>query len=520
MSVDWQAAGAAVHAVSLRSARWLKHAARQVKVAAGSWHKCHRPFGERIDRLYAGTFAKRSLRLRLSLFFALFLVVAWSCATLIAWREARKHIDLFFDTEQMLFARTLATVDFAGQAERQPQRAVVPPGTPKARRGRFDEDAVRYAVFTRDGGIVMSDGEDGEQFIFEPQKRGFIDGPIVGEDDPWRIVWLDSLDGRHVIAVGQEMEFREDMALKILSKQILPWLVLMPVLLLGLVILLGRELAPLRTMAKQLQKRPPGDPSSLDTRTVPAEALPMAEALNTFIARINALLDRERAFVSDAAHELRTPLAGLRVQAQVATQDDIPARIRREALGHIQEGADRCARLLEQLLVLSRLEAMDDMPPVGDAKSGLTATRVEWLPLLENVLGQFGARAEAKGLRVNCEVIAPDSAVHGSFDLLNLLLGNLLSNAVNYALPGGTIRIRLASRSLLVENVCPRLSPEHAGRVGERFFRPPGQTAPGSGLGLSIVRRIAKLGKLEFAVTVVDDTENAVASVFSACLMW
>ena len=475
--------------------------ARAVWVLLGHVLRCGVVHAEKIptvwrrvrERWNAGPVARKSLRLRLGIFFAFFLVLAWLVAALFAWKEAREYIDEFFDTQQLLFAKRLATTtDFGAYSGALPRNRELFPGVSRDLLGELEDDALAFAVFTGEGQTVMTDNRNGRRMAFDPGQRGFSDTRLAGKGDVWRILWLDSADGRHVIAVGQEVEYRQAMALDMLGEQIAPWIFLLPVLLIGLLALLSRELRPLRDMAQTLRTRSPDETTLLDTDRIPSEVLPMAESLNDFISRINATLVRERSFISDAAHELRTPLAGLRVQAQVASQEDLDPEDREEALRFLRQGIDRCTRLLEQLLALSRLEAHLSTAQAA-APEAASRNAIVWASLLDEALQEYRVKAEEKGLALHCEVVSLNAQAQGYPALVSMLLRNLLDNAVNYTPCGGSIAIRLENQRLCMENDAPPRTRDYADRLGERFFRPPGQEQTGSGLGLSIVRRIADI---------------------------
>lgn len=502
------AAGAA--AILLRAFRMLKKLLPSAGVRAGSLA------GSAWGHIMALPVSRRSLRLRLSLFFSLFMLVAWLTAALFAWHICRDYINEFFDSQQMLVTRTLAVADLTRTPEKLPRIEAMLPGVKKHSFGDLEEEAISFAVFSRDGALLLADSKKGQRFPFEPHRRGFVNVPLHGKNDIWRILWMNSSDGSHVIAVGQELEYRQDMALEMLEGQLLPWLLLIPVLLAGLFIILTRELAPLHSIADRLRSRTPEDTTPLDLQRLPSEVLPMAESLNGFFIRTRDMLTRERSFISDAAHELRTPLAGLRIQAQVAAQPGLDGETRMAALSFLRQGIDRCSRLIDQLLALSRLEAnyAEGRVPQNDLAP------VNWTQLLEDYLPDYRPRLEAEGIRLESRISSLNNDVPGNPTLLSMLLRNLLENAASYTTQGGLIRITLEEHHLTVQNDCAPLSDEYISRLGERFFRPPGQTKNGSGLGLSIVRRITAIHGFPLDIQMETDAPGFSACSFRISLSW
>ncbi len=501
-------AGAA--AILLRAFRLLKKVLpvaclRAGSLAAAAWR-----------RLMTMPVSRRSLRLRLNLFFSLFMLAAWLAAALFSWHICRNYINEFFDSQQMLVARTLAVADLTDAPDTLPRIEAMLPGVKRHAFGELEEEAIAFALFSRDGSLLLADGRKGHRFPFEVQRRGFVNVPLLGKDDVWRILWMDSGDGGHVIAVGQELDYRQDMALEMLEGQILPWLLLIPVLLAGLFVILTRELAPLHSIADKLRSRAPEDTTPLDLQRLPSEVMPMAESLNGFFLRTREMLTRERSFISDAAHELRTPLAGLRIQAQVAAQPGLDGETRMAALSFLKQGIDRCSRLIDQLLALSRLEAAyaEGRVPQKDLAP------VDWTQLLEDFLPACRTRLEADGVRLESQIRSLKTEVRGNPTLLSMLLRNLLENAASYTPKGGLLRVTLEERRLAVQNDCAPLSGEHFARLGERFFRPPGQTKSGSGLGLSIVRRIASIHGFPLSIRMETESPGFSACSFLVELQW
>ncbi|UKG74064.1 quorum sensing histidine kinase QseC [Serratia marcescens] len=433
-----------------------------------------------------------SLRLRLILIFSLLALLTWSTASVVAWVMSRNTINEVFDTQQMLFAKRLATANLGDLLADKSARSL--PKTKKlvhhGKRGEQDDDALAFAIFDRDGKMLLNDGENGADFLFDGEREGFTDGERKGDDDSWRLVWLTSPDGRYRIVVGQEWDYRRDMALGMVTGQLVPWLATLPVLMLLIALMVGRELRPLRAVAAGLRRRAPDDATPLDARQVPTEVRPLVDALNALFARINALLVRERRFTSDAAHELRSPLAALRVQTEVVQLAGDDAPMREHALDNLTVGIDRATRLVDQLLTLSRLDSLSDLAELAP---------IDWNDLVTMTLAEQDRQAHAAGVTLRYEHRGTPPPRQGETLLLSLLLRNLLDNAVRYTPQGGVVTVTLSERSLTVEDDGPGVTAEHLARLGERFYRPPGQEQTGSGLGLSIVQRIAGLHGLQIS---------------------
>ncbi|MCL2893857.1 quorum sensing histidine kinase QseC [Brenneria tiliae] len=424
-----------------------------------------------------------SLRLRLIAGFVLLTLLCWGAAGILSWHQTREHINELFDTQQMLFAKRLATM--------HPDEIVVDsPSLPKTkslvreRRGEQEDDALAFAIFTRDGKMALNDGENGKDFIFDYAQNGFTNGRLRDDNDRWRMVWLATVDNRYVVVVGQEWEYRQDMALGLVKTNLLPWLFALPVMLLLMFWLVSRELSPLKRLATQLRRRPPEDDAPLDTHAVPQEVRPLVDELNSLFVRIGEMLLRERRFTADAAHELRSPLAALKVQTELAqlAHDDEP--VRRHALNNLDEGIDRATRLVDQLLTLSRL----DSESFADGQQP-----VELQALLQQMVIDHYHKAQAAGIELKLEVPKDPVVRQGHPLLLTLLIRNLLDNAIRYSHQGGTVTLALTARCIQVTDEGPGIDDAVLARVGERFFRPPGQEKSGSGLGISIVNNIARL---------------------------
>lgn len=430
---------------------------------------------------------KLSLKLRLTLLFLVLSLTAWFAASLVAWQQTTHKLDKLFDTQQMLFAKRLLTMEL-DELHAPARMREVPK---KAKHGHLDDDALAFAIYASDGTMILNDGENGRDIPYHYRRDGFDDGRLQDDNDEWRFLWLTSPDGKYRVVVGQEWEYRQDMALDVVSSQLTPWLVALPVMLLLLIVLLSRELKPLKKLAQTLRARSPDATDALPIQGVPAEVRPLLDSLNHLFARTQEMMTRERRFTSDAAHELRSPLAALKVQTDVAqlSQDDPQAQ--EKALTQLHAGIDRASRLVDQLLTLSRLDSLDSLDGVE---------QIAMADLLQSAVMYIYPPAQQAGIDIRLNINAPEVTRTGQQLLLSLLVRNLLDNATRYSPRGSVVDVTLDARRFTVRDNGPGISPDALARLGERFYRPPGQDATGSGLGLSIVKRIAALHGMHVAL--------------------
>ena len=421
-----------------------------------------------------------SLRVRLTLIFLILASATWAVSSFVAWKQTTDNVDELFDTQLMLFAKRLSTLDIS-DVTTSSNMARTPK---KLKHGHIDDDALTFAIFTIDGKMVLHDGDNGQDIPYRNTREGFTDGQLKGDNDAWRFLWLNSADGKYRIVVGQEWEYREDMALSILTAQLTPWLVALPLMLLILVVMLSRELRPLKKLAQALRWRAPESEEPLDSKGVPSEVRPLVESLNQLFTRIHSMMVRERRFTSDAAHELRSPLTALKVQTEVVQLSDDDPQTREKALAQLHAGIERATRLVDQLLTLSRLDSLDNLQDVAE---------ISLEELLQSAVMDIYHPAQQAHIDVRLQINAHNIMRTGQPLLLSLMVRNLLDNAIRYSPQGSIVEVTLNARNFSVKDNGPGVAPEVLTHIGERFYRPPGQSVTGSGLGLSIVRRIATL---------------------------
>lgn len=393
-----------------------------------------------------------SLFLRLGIGLVLILGICWGTATLSAWYKTRDTINELFDTQQMLLAKRLLTLDFT---------SLNGTSLPKTKtllhhnRG-WDDDALAFAVFDHAGKQILNDGDNGKDLPFNADHQGFQNGQLNGDDDLWRFVWLTTPDQRYRVVVGQEWEYRDDMAKDLVNAGMMPWLISLPFMLLMLTGLVWYELRPLKKLSQQLAARAPDDDAPLQAQRVPKEVRPLIDALNGLFSRIHTMMQRERRFTSDAAHELRSPLAALQVQSEVIQLAADDEAMRTHALQQLDAGIVRATRLVDQLLTLSRIEADDvrkAFQPVM-LKKVAQDTLASQLPLAD--------KADIR-LRLNATA---DPVISGHALLLSLLIRNLLDNAIRYTPSGSRVDLTLSQNTLKVEDNGNGLSADELQRLG------------------------------------------------------
>lgn len=423
-----------------------------------------------------------SLRLRLTMLFLLLSMVAWLSASLVAWQQTRDKLDKLFDTQQTLFAKRLSVMEF------EPLKNAAPSlGKKKIKHGHLDDDALAFAIYSTDGNMLLNDGENGKAIPYNYRREGFENGQLRDDDDQWRFLWLTAPNGKFRVVVGQEWDYRHEMALEIITSQLTPWLIALPLMLVLLIVLLSLELRPLKNLAQALRSRVPDRADPLSNEGVPNEVRPLVDALNQLFDRTHRMMQRERRFTSDAAHELRSPLAALKVQTEVAQLSDDDPAAQQKALAQLHVGIDRATRLVDQLLTLSRLDSLDDLDDLQT---------VSLAELLQSAVMEIYPTAQQAGIDIRLHLNAPAVSRQAQPLLLSLLVRNLLDNALRYSPPGSVVDVTLDDTAFSVRDNGPGIDDEALARIGERFYRPPGQTQTGSGLGLSIVQRIARLHHL------------------------
>jgi two-component system OmpR family sensor kinase len=304
----------------------------------------------------------------------------------------------------------------------------------------------------------------------------------------WRV--YSAIVGDNVVQLAQPLSIRNRLAAGVAWRTLWPLVLLLPLLGMAIWIIVGRGLMPLQRVTRALDTRHPEALEHLPDNRLPEEVVPVVRALNALLDRLATALDTQKAFVADAAHELRTPLAAVQIQSQLvarAKDDDS----RKEALDDLQAGITRATRLAEQLLALARSEP--------DGKN--TTTPVDLHALLDECVGGSVLVAQQRGVDLGIEA-SEAATITGDPNALRVMFNNLIDNATKYTPDGGRVdvcmRVNEGRPVVEISDNGPGIPAEERERVFDRFYRV-GASADrartdvaGSGLGLAIVRRIAE----------------------------
>jgi two-component system sensor histidine kinase QseC len=311
----------------------------------------------------------------------------------------------------------------------------------------------------------------------------------------WRVFAAQGNEGDVQVYVSEQVTSRDAILWAVLQSLLTPLLLALPVLGVFGWLMVRHALRPLRALGQSLANRQPQAMEAIVLSDVPAEMEPVLQALNQLLDRINHMLTAERRFTADAAHELRTPIAAIRMQAQVALgagDDDTPGRTR--ALQQTLAGCDRATHLVEQLLTLSRLES---------SSSGALVGQVNLSALAQRVAADLALTALQRRQTLSLEAAQP-ALIAADETLTGVLLRNLLDNALRYSPADARVCVSVdlmgTQVCLQVDDSGPGLPDADLARLGERFFRVLGTGQSGSGLGWSIVRRIALVYQAEVNV--------------------
>jgi two-component system sensor histidine kinase TctE len=320
----------------------------------------------------------------------------------------------------------------------------------------------------------------------------FSAGTLHGEPARQVLAWLPYDEGngaqRVLVLVAETLHKRNRLAWEIVGSLLAAQLLLIAIACIAVYWAVGRGLRPLDALGRALARRSHQDLSALDTSQVPQEVRPVVEEVNALMARLGSALEAQNRFVADAAHQLKTPVAGLKAQIELALSEPEPQRVR-HSLAQVYVSAERLSRLVQQLLALARNEpeaAAAVRLQALDLHAFALEICMEWVPQALHRSIDLGFEGEEQPALINADP-----------DRLRDLINNLIDNAVRYSREGGRVTVKVDAvgdeRQLSISDDGPTIPPEERTRVFERFHRLLGGMADGSGLGLAIVSGIAAL---------------------------
>lgn len=427
--------------------------------------------------------------------------LAWLLALAATWTDARHELDELLDSH-LAQAAALLVVQQSPEVGEEEHRADAPSlhrYAPKVAFQVFHER--RLTIRSANAPNVPLVNPESEL------KTGFA--TVLHDGASWRVFTARGAENDVQVYVGERLDSRNSILFAVLRSMLWPLIIALPVLALAVWWAVRLGLTPLHQLGNLLSHRHPEALEPLSVKGMPKDILPMVASLNGLFGRIALLIENERRFTSDAAHELRTPIAAIRAQAQVALgePDDI---MRRQALLQTLEGCDRASRLITQLLTLSRLES--------DSTAALVP--VDFVTVCRDVLAELAPVALGKSQSLEFEGLS-QCIVLGDATLLRVLIRNLVDNAVRYSGRSARIVTRLVSRNgtfiLVVEDSGPGVSAEELGKLGARFYRKAGFTESGSGLGWSICERVCRAHDFVLAAETSSELKGLRAEVSGPC---
>ena len=414
----------------------------------------------------------RSLQARLLVLVLGMSLLVWVVAAAVTWSDASHELDELLDGH-LAQSAALLMVQADGDDDDVADAPSLHKYAPKA----------AFQVYV--DGLLITRSSNVGTAPMSPQSSGFSTVEDA-QGKQWRVFAARSEVRDLLVYAGEEMRSRRDILWAVMRSMFWPLALVLP-----LFAVLGwwsvrTGLAPLNALSQALRERAPQTTVPVSLQDMPSELAPLVDSLNALLERIGRMVESERRFTADAAHELRTPIAAIRAQAQVAmgAGDNLPERL--HALQATLAGCDRATRLVEQLLTLARLELAPDAP-----------TRlVDLSAVVVRVAGDLAPAALARKQVLVLE--APEPCLVAADEmLLGVLVRNLLDNALRYSPDAAQVRLGVHTQAaqvvLRIEDSGPGLPPDVLARLGERFYRVLGTGQSGSGLGWSIVRRLVEV---------------------------
>ena len=418
------------------------------------------------------------------------LLVVWPISIATTYVVAASVANTPFD--RALEERTISLGQQV-QMEMSPPRLSLPSSTRRLLRTDASEH-VYFQVRGPHGELIGGDPDLPPPADAEPASTGLVQfRNLMLRGNEVRVAYLEieganSPEQRALVQVAETLGNRGRLADEIIKGVILPQLVILPVAVILIWFGLSRGVRPLSKLQRRIAARAPDDMRLIDPSEIPVEVAPLVLSFNQLLLRLESNISEQKRFIADAAHQMRTPLAGLRTQAELAMRESDPEELKR-GLKQLARSSVRATRLVNQLLALARAETR------ADGSNGFVFLDLE--AVAREVTRELVPNALDKQIDLGLEAVGEPVMVLGHPVLLREMLKNLIDNALRYTPEHGAVTVRIimdrttSNAHLEVEDDGPGIAPEERTLVFERFYRILGNGTDGSGLGLAIVREIA-----------------------------
>jgi len=462
-----------------------------------------------------------SIRHRLIILLLSVIIITGSVTVLLSYQDAQHEVGELFDAQLAQSARVLDALilhqinkpDITGFELKNIQSVIdhitVLGDVSKEKKERDDyERKIAFQIWSENSNTLVLRSASAPNTplsvnSLKTNKPGYSNEDINGR--PWRVFSVLTDDSRYFMQVGEQYEIRNEL-IEGISKQLIRTPVLsLPILALLIWIAISQGLSPLGRVTKEVSKRNKENFESIALDEIPNEVKPLISSINDLLSRLELAFKKEQRFTYDAAHELRTPLAALKTQAQVALAAQNNSE-KEHALYKIIQGVDRASHLVNQMLVIARMEKISVNPEPINLNS-----------FVDELLEQFKVAIGKKELTISFDN-KKKRIIQSDIVGLTILINNLLDNAIRYSPDKGNIAIAIINNDkveLHIENISEHITTEDLARVFDRFYRVPGSGVEGCGLGLSISKQIAEMLKIKIMLE-----NNEAADSIVAKLIW
>ncbi|KPJ88900.1 MAG: hypothetical protein AMJ53_16255 [Gammaproteobacteria bacterium SG8_11] len=444
-----------------------------------------------------------SIRRRLLITLLLTISLVSGLTLLLSYYDAQHEVEELFDAQLAQSAKVLQALLLPELLQGDPERLqsllhlsenfpmVIDSEGEAGAYGHEYERKLAFQVWDNEKNLLLKSASAPKAPLseagLETHNRGYSDEYV--QDSLWRVFKLWDKNERFLIQVAERYDVREELTNDISNRLLAPAFLALPILGIMIWMGVGRGLSPVQHVANEVTRRDPHNLQAMEVGPVPVEIRPLVTELNELFEQLRHAFERERRFTDDAAHELRTPLASLKTQAQVALRAT-DEKQKQQALNQVILGVDRAAHLLEQMLTLAR---------INPESNELTREDIFLHALAADVIAQIVPIALNKN--INLELSGDQHAIVTANALsLSILIRNLVDNAVRYTPEGGEIVVTVGKEAqktvLTVTDTGPGISAELQQRVFDRFYRVVGNNTQGCGLGLAIVKQIADISNV------------------------